>query len=53
VAWTAGAGIIDLKYMPSAHPKPGTRGSGRVIVRVEGLFNNPGDLNAINYAMNS
>jgi hypothetical protein len=52
-AWTAGAGIIDLKYLPDRHPKPGTWGSGQVIVKVEGLFNNPGDLNAINYQMNS
>ena len=52
-AWTAGAGIIDIKYRPDPHPKPGTKGSGEVIVKVEGLFNNPGDLNSINYAMNS
>jgi len=46
-AWTQGAGFVDLKYFPDRHPKPGTIGSGKVIVKFQGLFNNPGILNAI------
>jgi len=52
VAWQAGAGEVDLTYLPDRRPKPGTLGSGRVVVKFLGLFNNPGDLDAIDKMLN-
>jgi hypothetical protein len=37
--FTAGTGTLDIQYVPSAHPQPGTMGSGTVIVSFQGLIN--------------
>jgi hypothetical protein len=37
--FTQGAGILDIKWFPDAHPFPGTRGSGKLIVTFQGLIN--------------
>jgi hypothetical protein len=37
--FTQGAGALDLKWLPDAHPLPGTMGSGKVIVTFQGLIN--------------
>ena len=34
-----GAGTLDLKWIPDAHPLAGTMGSGKVIVTFQGLIN--------------
>jgi hypothetical protein len=39
VHFTQGAGALDLKWLPDAHPLPGTMGSGKVIVTFQGLIN--------------
>ena len=39
VQFTQGAGVLDLKWLPDAHPLPGTMGSGKVIVTFQGLIN--------------
>ena len=37
--FTEGTGTLDIEYFPSAHPRPGTQGSGTVIVTFQGLIN--------------
>jgi hypothetical protein len=37
--FTQGTGTLVIQYVPSAHPKPGTIGSGTAIVTFEGLIN--------------
>jgi hypothetical protein len=39
VGFTQGAGTLDLQWMPNAHPRAGTMGSGRVVVTFQGLLN--------------
>jgi hypothetical protein len=39
VGFTQGTGTLDLKWMPDAHPLPGTQGSGKVIITFQGLIN--------------
>ena len=39
VGFTQGAGTLDLKWIPDAHPLAGTQGSGKVIVTFQGLIN--------------
>jgi hypothetical protein len=39
VLFTQGAGALDLKWAPDAHPLPGTMSSGKVIVTFQGLVN--------------
>jgi hypothetical protein len=39
VGFTQGTGTLDLKWMPDAHPLPGTMGSGKVIITFQGLIN--------------
>ena len=34
-----GTGVIDIKYLPDAHPLPGTLGSGRMVVSIQGVIN--------------
>ena len=40
--FSTGTGILDIRYVPDAHPKPGTLGSGMAIVTVQALMNNSG-----------
>jgi hypothetical protein len=42
-----GAGVIDIVWIPSKTPQPGTLGSGRVIWLYQGLDNTSGVFNAI------
>jgi len=37
--FTQGTGTLDIKYIPAAHPQPGTMGSGMAIVTFQGLIN--------------
>jgi hypothetical protein len=39
VGFVQGAGTLDLKWIPDAHPVAGTEGSGKVIVTFQGLIN--------------
>ena len=39
VGFTQGAGTLEIKWIPDAHPLPGTQGSGKVIVTFQGLIN--------------
>jgi hypothetical protein len=39
VGFVQGAGTLDLKWIPDAHPVAGTMGSGKVIVTFQGLIN--------------
>jgi hypothetical protein len=41
VDFNLGAGVTTLKYIPDAHPVPGTMGSGKVIIVTKGLLNAP------------
>jgi hypothetical protein len=34
-----GVGVLDIRYLPDRHPLPGTMGSGRMIVAIQGLLN--------------
>jgi hypothetical protein len=45
--FTQGTGTLDIKYLPSAHPVPGTLGSGKVIVTFQGLINTSQVVSAI------
>ena len=45
--FTQGLGTVDFKYYPDAHPEPGTRGSGRVVVTFLGLINQSQVVNAV------
>ena len=47
VAFNQGAGMIDIKYIPTNHLRAGASQSGTVIVRVQGLINTSGVLNAL------
>jgi hypothetical protein len=48
--FTEGAGILDIQYIPDAHPLPGTSGSGKVIVTFQGLINSSQVVSAISKA---
>jgi hypothetical protein len=37
--FTQGAGTLTIKWIPDAHPIPGTMGSGKMIVKFVGLIN--------------
>ena len=39
IGFVQGAGTLDLKWIPDAHPVAGTEGSGKVIVTFQGLIN--------------
>jgi hypothetical protein len=39
VLFIQGGGSLDLKWIPDAHPLPGTMGSGKVIATFQGLIN--------------
>jgi hypothetical protein len=39
VGFTQGAGTLDMKWIPDAHPVAGTMGSGKVIITFQGLIN--------------
>jgi len=39
VGFVQGAGTLDMKWIPDAHPVAGTIGSGKVIVTFQGLIN--------------
>jgi hypothetical protein len=39
VLFVQGGGTLDLKWIPDAHPLPGTMGSGKVIATFQGLIN--------------
>jgi hypothetical protein len=47
VAYFQGAGLLDIKYVPDAHPRAGTRGSGTAIVTIQALVNTTGATDAI------
>jgi hypothetical protein len=34
-----GTGVLDIKYIPDRHPVPGSMGSGRMIVSLQGALN--------------
>jgi hypothetical protein len=36
--YTQGAGMVQFHWMPDAHPQPGTRGSGQVVITFKGLI---------------
>jgi hypothetical protein len=37
--FTQGAGTLEIQWIPDAHPLPGTKGSGQVVVTFQGLIN--------------
>jgi hypothetical protein len=37
--YTQGTGTFDIQWIPDAHPRPGTLGSGSMIVTIQGLYN--------------
>jgi hypothetical protein len=37
-----GTGVLDIQYLPDAHPKPGSLGSGAAVVTLQGLINTTG-----------
>jgi hypothetical protein len=37
--FTQGAGTLEIRWIPDAHPLPGTAGSGKVVVTFQGLIN--------------
>jgi hypothetical protein len=39
VGFVEGAGTLDMKWIPDAHPLAGTMGSGKVIITFQGLIN--------------
>jgi hypothetical protein len=47
VAFNQGAGMIEIKYLPTNHLRAGASQSGTVIVRVQGLINTTGVMNAL------
>jgi hypothetical protein len=49
---TQGAGEIDIKYMPTNHPRDDARRSGTVMVRVQGLINTTGVTNPLYKGIN-
>lgn len=49
---TQGAGVIDIKYLPTNHLKAGARQSGTVVVRVQGLLNLTGVTNPLYKGIN-
>jgi hypothetical protein len=44
--FSTGTGVVNIRYIPDPHPRPGTSGSGMAIVTVQGLINNTGTLYA-------
>jgi hypothetical protein len=52
VAFTQGAGFLDLKYLPDRHPRAGARQSGTVVVRIQGLINLTGVTNPLYKGIN-
>ncbi len=47
VGYLGGGGVLDIQYIPDAHPRAGTRGSGKAVVTVQALVNSTGATNAI------
>jgi hypothetical protein len=45
--FTQGAGSLTIKWIPDAHPLPGTMGSGKMIVIFKGLINDSQVVNPI------
>ena len=52
VANFQGAGRLDIKYRPDAHPRAGTLGSGVAVVRVQGLIYTTGAPYALSKPIN-
>ena len=52
MAFNQGGGEIDIKYIPTSHLRDGTRQSGTVIVRVQGLINTTGVTNPLYAGIN-
>ncbi len=52
VAFTQGLGMIELKYIPDNRLRAGASQSGTVIVRIQGLINYSGTLNALYKGIN-
>lgn len=50
--WNMGLGDARFQFIPSAHPRPGTLGSGKVIMVLSGLLNASGTLNPADKAIN-
>jgi hypothetical protein len=46
--FATGTGILDVKYFPDTHRRPGTLGSGTAVITVQALMNNTG----ANYSQN-
>jgi hypothetical protein len=49
---TQGAGVMDIRYIPTNHLRAGARESGTVIVRVQGLLNLTGVTNPLYNGIN-
>jgi hypothetical protein len=47
VSFLNGTGFLDIKYVPDAHPRAGTLGSGTAIVTIQALVNTTGATDAI------
>jgi hypothetical protein len=45
--FTQSTGTVDFKWIPDAHPQPGTLGSGRVVVSFLGLLNQSQIVNGV------
>lgn len=52
VAFTQGAGMIEISYKPGGVPRSGAARSGTVVVRIQGLVNESGTLNALYKGIN-
>jgi hypothetical protein len=52
VAYNQGAGMLDIRYIPTNHLRAGAKQSGTVIVRMQGLINTTGTLNPLYAGIN-
>jgi hypothetical protein len=52
VAFTQGAGFLDLKYSPDRSPRGGAKQSGTVLVRMQGVINLTGVANPLYKGIN-
>ena len=52
LGFTEGGGQLTIKYTPDAHPKPGTLGSGKIQVLLQGLMHTTTILNVVDKGFN-
>ena len=52
VGFLGGTGVLDIKYVPDPHARPGTLGSGTATVTIQALINTTGATNAIAQQIN-